>query len=295
DLKEALGDSLSDQEIKKIIDARGDREDAYKNVGDLLASIEEIRGSTSEASSQGQEGRPQSGGPQGRQGESGQPQQLSPDRGGQPAPGVPGSSRGKVLFQRVSPQPSGNQGQDSGRSGDGQRAGGRGRGSSRQPEQVRQRGRGQSAPVGRVGSESEGQGDQREATGPILSAEKFRQIADKVTVKSENKIQGRININTASETVLNAVLQDRREVAEAIFAYRKSEEFPFDDIGEILAVSGVTTEIFRAICDRLCVRSGTFSGRFIGYLPDSGAYKELRVVLDRTESAPRVVYWKVVR
>ena len=125
--------------------------------------------------------------------------------------------------------------------------------------------------------------------------EKFRQIADRVSVKSDGKFQGRVNINTASETVLRAVLHDQSEIADAIIAYREAENFPFDDVGELLDVEGVTQETFREICERFCVRSGTFSGEFVGYLPNSGAYKELRVVLDRTESTPRIVYWKVVR
>lgn len=125
--------------------------------------------------------------------------------------------------------------------------------------------------------------------------EKFREIADKVCVSGDQKFQGRVNVNTASETVLKAVLHDNPEIADAIIAYRESENFPFDDPGELLDLEGMTPETFREISERLCVRSGVFSGQFVGYLPHSEAYKELRVVLDRTDSAPRIVYWKVVR
>lgn len=125
--------------------------------------------------------------------------------------------------------------------------------------------------------------------------EKFRQIADKVCVNGDKKFQGRININTASQTVLKAVFQDHPEVADAIIAYRETEKFPFDDLGELLDLQGMTQEIFREISERLSVRSSTFSGQSVGYLPVSGAYKELRVVLDRAEDTPRIVYWKVVR
>ena len=104
-----------------------------------------------------------------------------------------------------------------------------------------------------------------------------------------------MNLNTASASALRAVLHDQTELADAILAYRETEGFPFDDLGELLDVEGVTEEVFREISERLSVRSGTFSGQFVGYLPVSGAYKELRVVLDRTESPPQIVYWKVVR
>ncbi len=51
ELTKALGQLLAPDEIKRIIEARGDRQDAYKSVGDLLASVDEIKGSTQEAAS----------------------------------------------------------------------------------------------------------------------------------------------------------------------------------------------------------------------------------------------------
>ncbi|HOE11995.1 MAG TPA: type II secretion system protein GspK, partial [bacterium] len=51
ELTQALGQLLTPEEMKRIIEARGDQQNAYKSVGDLLASVSEIKGATQEGAS----------------------------------------------------------------------------------------------------------------------------------------------------------------------------------------------------------------------------------------------------
>ncbi len=278
ELNENLGDVLTSEEINKIIEARGDQDNAYESIGDLMAAIEEIRQSTGESNS-GQE----SDGP------SGPEQGAGPPRSGPPAQEPPnagprGNLRGKTFYQRAGPERSA------------PRPGGRG-GQPRplqQPRQLSERPSGGGPPPEGPGGER-GPGGDRSSQGSILSPEKFRQIADKVSINSDEKRQGRINLNTVSETVLKCVLHDHAELVEPILNYKQSNEFPFDNMGELLDVEGMDLEIYREICERFCVRSGTFSGQFAGYIETSKAYKEIRAVIDRTGETPRIVYWKIVR
>jgi len=278
EFNEKLGELLTPQEISRIIEARGDSENAYESIGDLMAAMEEIRESTGGSSSGPEGGGPQQPergpGPLGPQ----SPQELQPNAGPR------GNSRGKTLYQRAGPE----------RPSSGPRGGGRQVRPLQQPQQLSER-LSQGGPPPEGPGRGGGPGGERTSQGPILSSDKFRQIADKVSIDGEQRRQGRINLNTVTETVLKCVLHDHPELVEPILNYRQSNKFPFDDVGELLDVEGVDLAMFREISERFCVRSGSFSGRFAGYIERSGAYKEIQAVLDRTGDTPRIVYWKVVR
>ncbi len=133
-----------------------------------------------------------------------------------------------------------------------------------------------------------------ESNGP-LNREKFQQIADRITVSDEENLYGRININTAPAVVLKCLFPEEEGVAEAIVEYRQSEEGPFENIGEVLDVDGMTENLFRQIANQICVKSSVFSIRSAGYMPQSQAYREIFAILDRGGENPEIRYWKVIR
>ncbi len=138
-----------------------------------------------------------------------------------------------------------------------------------------------------------------ESVGDLLedtvTAEKLKDIIDRITVTNEETVSGRINVNTAPKVVLQSLLPNNVELAENIIEYRQSSEAPFDNIGELLDVDGMTNDLFQQVANQVCTKSSVFSIRAVGYMPDTQAYKEIFAILDRGTEKPEIRYWKVVR
>ncbi len=129
----------------------------------------------------------------------------------------------------------------------------------------------------------------------LVSEDDLKEIIDRITVSDEEKLAGRININTAPETVLRCLLPDNEQVVEDIIEYRQSGEGPFDNIGGLLDVDGMTKNLFSQLAGQVCTKSSVFSIRSVGYMTESMAYKEIFAILDRGEEVPEIRYWKVIR
>jgi len=127
-----------------------------------------------------------------------------------------------------------------------------------------------------------------------LSKEKFKNIAGKITVSDEEELVGKININTAPKMVLNILFNDE-DLVEKIIEYRKSGEAPFDNIGELMDIQGMSKSKFIGVCGNICAKSSVFSARSSGLIERSRAYKEIYAVVDRGVDPPEIRYWKVLR
>jgi general secretion pathway protein K len=103
---------------------------------------------------------------------------------------------------------------------------------------------------------------------------------------------GVVNINTASAEVLQGLSDDIDEnLAQAIVDYRQEE--PFKDIkyDDIKHLPGMTLEIFNQIRDQCDVKSSTFSLHVEGEV--RGIKKHIVAVLNRSEKAVKLVFWRV--
>ncbi len=127
-----------------------------------------------------------------------------------------------------------------------------------------------------------------------ISKEKFKNIADKITVSDEENLIGKVNINTAPKMVLNILFNDE-DLVEKIIEYRKSSEAPFDNIGELMDIQGMSKSKFITINGSICAKSSVFSARSSGQIERSRAYKEIYAVVDRGVEPPEIRYWKVLR
>ncbi|MGC9329176.1 MAG: helix-hairpin-helix domain-containing protein, partial [Candidatus Hinthialibacter sp.] len=129
-----------------------------------------------------------------------------------------------------------------------------------------------------------------------ISRDKLKNIIDRITTSDEEALQGKVNLNTASKEVLMILLgEENQELIERIIEYRESGEGPFDDLGEVLDIDGITDAQFQSICEFACTKSSVFSVRSAGYLERSKAYKEIYAVVDRGVDPPEIRYWKVLR
>ncbi|MFN3730070.1 MAG: general secretion pathway protein GspK [Fimbriimonadaceae bacterium] len=86
-------------------------------------------------------------------------------------------------------------------------------------------------------------------------------ILDQLTISPEPQVPGRINVNTASESVLNALPGMTPDVASAIVSRQNTG---FNALSELLDVPGFTQEVAEQCADLLTVSSSTFLVRVIG-------------------------------
>jgi type II secretory pathway component PulK len=132
--------------------------------------------------------------------------------------------------------------------------------------------------------------------GEPVTFEDYREIADLVTVSSEARIEGRINVNTAPLPVLKALPQLTEEEIQAIDEKRRQEEADLSSVTWIRdALQGSDVEKtakFQALEPFVCVRSFQFSVQAVGVVPGRGAYARSLAVIDRASLPPRFLAWK---
>ncbi len=130
-----------------------------------------------------------------------------------------------------------------------------------------------------------------------LGSQTFKQIADKITVDESEKIPGKVNINTASEMVLAALLgggDSAEQTAQEIIAYRETLLYGMESIGELLDVPSININTFKNIAGLITTRSDVFTIRCVATADrngKNGATLETEAVVDRSSSPCKVLYW----
>lgn len=121
----------------------------------------------------------------------------------------------------------------------------------------------------------------------FFGTENYEGIRNSVTVGTK----GKININTASETVLRS-LSDRftENTVSSVLDCRPFTEQAYDCIKGIDLADGSEESIW--IKSVLDVRSARFSADMKGTLP-SGALVNVRAVLERINNSVRIVYYRI--
>jgi type II secretory pathway component PulK len=130
-----------------------------------------------------------------------------------------------------------------------------------------------------------------------LDLQTFSQIADKITVDDSEKTPGKVNVNTASEIVLAALLgggDTAEQIAAEIITYRESLLYGMQSIGELLDIPSMNTNTFKNIAGLITTRSDVFTIRCVATADRnmvSGAILETEAVVDRSSSPYKVLYW----
>lgn len=130
-----------------------------------------------------------------------------------------------------------------------------------------------------------------------LDLQTFSQIADKITVDDSEKVPGKVNVNTASEIVLAALLgggDTAEQIAQEIIAYRETLLYGMQSIGELLDIPSMNINTFKNIAGLITTRSDVFTIRCVATADRnmvSGATLETEAVVDRSSSPCKVLYW----
>jgi len=160
-----------------------------------------------------------------------------------------------------------------------------------QENQGNQGGPGNQGNQGNPGNQGS-QGNQTQAV-PI-DTQTFAQIADRITIVGQDKIPGRININTAPWEVLAVLFgndEQAEQIARSIVAERSGLLYGFQSIADVINVQSVGINNFKKIADQITVRSDVFTIRCYAAAAISGAKLQTECVVDRSATPCTVLYW----
>ena len=103
---------------------------------------------------------------------------------------------------------------------------------------------------------------------------------DELTLTDDDRLAGRINVNTAPREVLLTLPKMTAGAAEAICRRQSAGEGPFSDVGELLTSKTLTEGQFKAVAERVTVRGTVFEIRSRG-VTNWGICSEIVAVVDR--------------
>ncbi|HEX2922534.1 MAG TPA: helix-hairpin-helix domain-containing protein [Chloroflexota bacterium] len=118
----------------------------------------------------------------------------------------------------------------------------------------------------------------------------FKQIYDSITLKDEDTLPGRINVNTAAREVLKTLPGVEDALVETIIEHRDSGD-GFRGPADLLDVPGVSTDLFGKIEDSITVRSNVFRIMSTGQSASKLARASIECIVDRGGGSPKVLYW----
>jgi competence ComEA-like helix-hairpin-helix protein len=117
------------------------------------------------------------------------------------------------------------------------------------------------------------------SSGPtVIDEDLFQDIADDVTVDSDQNRSGVININTAGIDVLCCVPGIDRPLAQAIISYRQSNGY-FASIAGLLKVPGMTRQLFKQAAPLVDARSETYRILSEGRVNSTGTGQRMQVIV----------------
>ena len=106
---------------------------------------------------------------------------------------------------------------------------------------------------------------------PGMQTNTMRQLLDAVTFTDKKRIEGKINLNTASEAVLRTIPNMTSSIAGAIIS-RQSDGF--HSVSDLATISGVDTPKLAQIADAFTVSSDTWIVRVYGQSGGVGVARE---------------------
>jgi len=113
---------------------------------------------------------------------------------------------------------------------------------------------------------------------------------DELTLTDDERLVGRINVNTAPREVLLTLPKMTAMTAEAILRRQSGGEGPFDSVGELLTGKTVTEDQFKAFAERVTVRASVFEIRSRG-VTKWGICSRIVAVVDRATQPMSIIYW----
>ncbi|MCK5269954.1 MAG: helix-hairpin-helix domain-containing protein, partial [Sedimentisphaerales bacterium] len=115
--------------------------------------------------------------------------------------------------------------------------------------------------------------------------------ADKITVSDDDRLDGRVNANTAPLKVLTALLEGNEALADSIVSYRKTLNMGMESIADLLNVKGLNIDTFKKIAHQVTVRSSVFTVQCQVAIDSTGGTYNGEAIVDRGASPGAILYW----
>jgi general secretion pathway protein K len=130
------------------------------------------------------------------------------------------------------------------------------------------------------------------ALAPGLGRDKVKKIFDRITASDDKVRSGLVNINTAPAELLAALPGFDRRISEEVVSYRDLEG-PLKDVGQLLDIPAVSTDVFARAADLLTARSRVFKIVSEGKVTRTASSESVVCVVDVTDgSAAQIKYWR---
>jgi DNA uptake protein ComE-like DNA-binding protein len=101
---------------------------------------------------------------------------------------------------------------------------------------------------------------------PVINQNNAAPVIDNLTIGGAATVQGRVNVNTAGEAVLNSLPGMQSDIASAIVARQSSGGV--QALSELLSIPGMSLQVLQQNIDLLAVSTNTFLVRVIGAAGD---------------------------
>jgi len=118
---------------------------------------------------------------------------------------------------------------------------------------------------------------------------KMAHALDRINVDPRALIEGTVNLNTAGETVLEAIGLPS-EVAQALIERRS--DAPLETKGDLADIAGMNQEVMRAVADRIATKSSIFRVTAWAQPEDRPIVTAVFALLDRSANPARVIVWR---
>ncbi len=139
----------------------------------------------------------------------------------------------------------------------------------------------------------------------VITINELAGIVDKITIKSDQRIEGLVNVNTAPLEVLQLLPGMDQTKAQAIIARRNEENEelqnsyeepiqgnPFSDIGQLLDIEEIDDQTFRQVLDWVTYRSNGYRIQSNGIDLNGKAIARCLGIVERSDSQLSVPYWR---
>ena len=140
---------------------------------------------------------------------------------------------------------------------------------------------------------SEGSGG-NENQAEQIDVQTFSRIADRITISGEDKIPGKINVNTASKEALATLFgrdDQAEQIALALIGDRSSLLYGFTSVADLLNQQSMNMQRFKAVADMVTVRSDVYTIECLATADVSGANFRTECIVDRSASPCTILYW----
>ena len=125
-----------------------------------------------------------------------------------------------------------------------------------------------------------------------MTSAEFAQISNDVTVSTSRFKQGRVNINTASLTVLSCLPGMDLGTAQQVVNYRQNNSGNLTTIAWIADALGSSSSALQSLAagDYITTQSYQFTADIAAVGPHGRGYRRVKFVFDLSEGTPKILY-----